>query len=117
MLDILHCVQPKAILIPFAILDTAGVPSVTEGSSYLSVVDGVAGVYAITFAGDYFEASARTPVILGATAVTATGVDLVCTVVSPSATGFTIEVSDNAGTLTDSSFHGAVLWFGTADER
>lgn len=117
MKDLCLAPQRNQMIIPFIITVTGGAPAMTEGGSWMTVADGAAGVYAITFGGLYGAKSARTPVVV-ATCETATGVDLIATVVSSSVSGFTIEVSADDGTLTEATIvHGMVCWFGSADQR
>lgn len=112
------CSQRRAIFIPFRITVSAGVPTLAEGSTMLSITDGAAGVYAMTFGGTRSLGAAKRAPVVVATCETATGVDLIATVVSSSVSGFTIEVSDDAGTLTEATIvHGLAIWFDSADEQ
>lgn len=116
MFNLVESLQQGVVFIPFRLLDTAGTPSLEEGGSFLTLADGGAGIYQFTFGGTRsLAASARVPVVL-ANVVVATTVELIANVVSPAVTGFTIEVNDDAGTATDASVHGLVVWFKRADQ-
>lgn len=119
MIEALGCSERQGMLIPFIITVSGGTPTMTEGGNFLSVTDGGVGIYTLAFGGQYGMASARTPVILGVTALSTTGNELIANVVEASVatTGFSIEVNDDAGTATDTTVHGAVMWFGSADRK
>lgn len=108
--------QRGMTLIPFTIDGADGSPEVTEGSSYLAVADGGAGVYQVTFGSQYGRASSRAPIVICTGVVSSTGDTLLGSAISVTTTGFTLELSTDAGTLTDGIVSGVIIHFSTADE-
>lgn len=117
MKDVCLAPQRNQMVIPFRITYSAGTPTLAEGGSWMTVADTATGKATVTFGGLYGANSARQPVVV-VSAVGATGDNLVAIVVAPSASSFIVEVSDDAGTLTDpTAIHGIVCWFGSLDQR
>lgn len=115
MKDIVQCRQSRTVLIPFTIIDTAGTPTIGEGSNELTIVDAGAGLYTLSFV----RASSRSPIILVTAATDTTGAELIANVLlsSVSVTGFQIEVNDDAGTGTDAFVFGLAIVFENASAR
>lgn len=111
MKSVLQCPQHQSVLVPMVIDGADGSPEITEGSSFATVADTAQGVYTVTF-NDGFG---RAPVVV-ATPVAATGVELFCIVRDVTAAGFVVEVTDEAGTLTDAAVHLLIWGSYSADE-
>lgn len=107
------CVQHASRVIPMSIAYSAGTPSIDEGTAHASVADTATGVATVTFT----NAFARTPIIVATGVITSTGDVLIPVLRSVTASGFILEVSDDAGTLTDpTSVHLLIFGFDSADE-
>lgn len=107
MMDPLMSPQRATRVIPFRV-SSAG--AVLEGSQHITVTKGATGIYSITL----LVASARVPVMMGLTGSTV-GVAKYGTA---SVTGFAnILFESDAGTDTDTEFHGCIMAFDAADER
>lgn len=115
MKDIVQCRQSRAVIIPFTIVNTAGTPSIGEGSAELTVADAGTGLYTVSFV----RASARSPIILVSATTDSTGEEVIANVLlsSISATGFQVEVNDDAGTGVDRTIHGLAIVFENASAR
>lgn len=109
-------VQRGMVLIPFTIDGTDGSPEMLEGGNFMTVDDGGTGIYTVTFGGQYGSASAREPIVLCQGVVASSGDTLLASLISVATTGFTIELSTDAGTLTDGIVSGLVIAFQSADE-
>lgn len=103
--------QHASRIIPLTILGVggavSGTPELGEGLGHASVANGAAGVYVVTFT----NAFARVPVIVATAVVSGTGVSLFPVLYAVTAAGFSLEVTDDAGTLTEADCH--VVVFGT----
>jgi len=109
--SVMMSTQHASRILPLTILGqsgaVAGVPELGEGFGQATVANGAAGVYVVTFA----NAFARVPVIVATAVVSGTGVSLFPVIYSVTAAGFSLEVTDDAGTLTEADAH--VVVFGT----
>lgn len=112
MKDPVICTQRRTVLLPMTILGSSGTPSIDEGATQATVADTGQGIYTVTFG----TAFGRAPVVV-ATPVAATGVELFCIVRDVTVSSFVVEVTDEAGTLTDADVHLMIAGFEIADER
>jgi hypothetical protein len=115
MKDIVQCRQSRTVIIPFTIVNDAGTPSIGEGSAEMTVADGGAGLYTVTLT----RASSRSPIVLVSATTDSTGEEVIANVLlsSISATGFQVEVNDDAGTGVDRTIHGLAIVFENASAR
>lgn len=117
MYSLLECAQRKAVVVPFSVSFSGGVPTLNEGSSWLSIADTATGVVTFTIGGTLGQASARTPIIMSLTPIVASTGDCAIPVArAVTVSGFVVEISDDAGTLSDTDFHGTVMLFNSPDE-
>lgn len=113
-MDVLHCTQPGAALIPFRIDVAAGTPSVVEGTRWLSVADTGAGIITVTLD----PASARNMVVVAQATDTATGEKVSAHVLSVTESTFVLELIDEAGANVDNTdVSGIIVAFRLADEK
>ncbi len=111
MKSVMNCVQHATRFIPILLTYSAGTPSIGEGDNHVTVEDTGPGIATITFD----DAFARAPII-SATPVAATGVELFCVLRAVTGASFVVEITDEAGTLTDADVHIMVCGFDSADE-
>ena len=111
MKSVLQCNQHQSVLVPMVIDGADGSPEITEGSSFASVANSGTRIYTVTFVDGF----GRAPVVV-ATPVAATGVELFCVIRAVAQTGFVVEITDEAGTLTDAVVHLLIWGSYSADE-
>lgn len=92
----LICAQHASIFLPMSIDVSSGTPTLGEGSGFATLADTGTGIVTVTFNNPF----GRAPIITGS-CVTATGDVLIPTFRSVASTGFIVELSTDAGTLTD----------------
>lgn len=120
MRDLLECPQRKSVLIPFRVLVSGGTPTMDEGGTWLAVVDNGAGDFNLNFTSQ-LGSSSRLPTVVGVVVESdSASNEFIANVVSSTllVSGFEVIINDDAGTATDNlNFSGAVIWYGSADER
>lgn len=112
----LRCTQKDVLLIPFRVEVSAGDPSLVDGNSFLTLVDGGVGLYEFTFGGSYGQPSARLPIVT-VTALATGANEFIANISALATTGFTVAINDDAGTAADISIMGTVVWFGTSQQQ
>lgn len=113
MKSVMNCVQHNTRVIPMKVKWTTGTPSIGEGFAHASISDTGTGIATITFN----NAFARVPTII-ATCEAATGEKVTAALRSVAQDSFILEVTDEAGALSDSTVytHILIIGFDSADE-